>query len=374
MKTQKKIVVLGAGMVGKAIIADLCVQHKVIAIDRSRAALKDIAGATTIEADLSREDAIKIAVRNADLVISAVPGFMGYATLRAVIEAGKNVVDISFFGQDPFSLQDLAEKNKVVAGVDCGVAPGMSNLILGFENIQGEVESFECLVGGLPKNRQWPLQYKAPFSPIDVIEEYTRPARLMEGGRIVTKPALSDSAMIEFDGIGTLEAFNTDGLRTLLKTMGSVPNMREQTLRYPGHIDLIKALQALGFFDKSPTKIGSKMMKPIDFTSGVLLRNWRLEPGEEEFTVMRITIVRKDESVVTYSLYDEYDHDSGITSMARVTGYAATAMANLILRDEIQHRGICPPEYIGTSHECFKSIMDYLWERGVKYIREEIPG
>ena len=127
-----------------------------------------------------------------DLVVTAVPGFMGYKTLEAVINAGKNVVDISFFPEDALQLNNLAEERNVTAITDCGVAPGISNFIIGRYNEEMKIESFECYVGGLPKERKPPFQYKAPFSPVDVIQEYIRPARLVENGIIVTKPALSD--------------------------------------------------------------------------------------------------------------------------------------------------------------------------------------
>src|SRR5690606_37773182 len=112
-----------------------------------------------------------------DMVVTAVPGFMGFAILKQVIEAGKNVVDISFSPEDTLQLDALAKEKNITAIVDCGVAPGMSNLVLGRYNEEMTVSNFECYVGGLPKIRKKPFEYKAPFSPVDVIEEYTRPAR-----------------------------------------------------------------------------------------------------------------------------------------------------------------------------------------------------
>ena len=140
----------------------------------------------------------------------------------------------------------------VTAVVDCGVAPGLSNMMLGYHASQGAVSSYRCLVGGLPVKRTWPWQYKAPFSPVDVLEEYTRPARLVEGGCIVTRPALSEPELVDLDPVGTLEAFNTDGLRSLLVTMRQVPDMVEKTLRYPGHIDYIRVLRESGFLGTEP--------------------------------------------------------------------------------------------------------------------------
>ncbi len=127
----------------------------------------------TIVADLSSQSEIKKVIKDFDLVIGALPGFMGFNTLKSIIEAGKNVVDISFFPEDPFLLDKLAKDKNVTAVVDCGVSPGLSNIVLGYHNKKMKVNNYRCIVGGLPYKRDWPFQYKAYFSPIDVIEEYT---------------------------------------------------------------------------------------------------------------------------------------------------------------------------------------------------------
>ena len=169
----------------------------------------------------------KINQSDYDLIISAVPGFMGFETLKTIIETKKNVVDISFFPENALELNELAQKNNVTALVDFGVAPGLGNILFGNYDKLMKIESYECYVGGLPKNKNQPLEYKAPFSPIDVIEEYTRPARLYENNNIITKQPLTDIETIKFDKVGELEAFNTDGLRSLLYTMSHIPNMKE---------------------------------------------------------------------------------------------------------------------------------------------------
>ena len=236
MNDAKRIVILGSGRVGRAIALDLSGQHEVAVIDTSRRALDHLKDARVklINDDATNSGILAELAGDADLVINALPGHLGFAVLKNVIELGTPTVDISFFPEDPFELDELARDRGVVAVVDCGVAPGLSNMMLGSRYRQMEVGSFACYVGGLPRVRTWPYQYKAPFSPIDVIEEYTRPARLVENGEVIVKEALSDLEHLEFDDIGTLEAFNTDGLRTLLKTV-RIPNMKEKTLRYPGH-------------------------------------------------------------------------------------------------------------------------------------------
>ncbi|MCY7292139.1 MAG: saccharopine dehydrogenase NADP-binding domain-containing protein, partial [Ferruginibacter sp.] len=247
-----KIAVLGAGMVGRTIATDLSKNFEVTSFDKDETNLDILRSATKVNcknADLTLYENYHTLLLDFDLIVSAVPGFMGYKTLEAVINAGKNVADISFFSEDGLQLDALAKQKNVTAIIDCGVAPGMSNLILGYHNSLMKIDSFECMVGGLPKKRVKPFEYKAPFSPIDVIEEYTRPARYVENGFVVTKPALSDAELIDFERVGTLESFNTDGLRSILYTMKHIPDMKEKTLRYPGHISLIQAMMQAGFFN-----------------------------------------------------------------------------------------------------------------------------
>jgi lysine 6-dehydrogenase len=367
-----RVVVLGAGMVGAAIAADLASSaagaHRVLSIDRDAARLTGLAARFPFEtrvADLSRVEVVAEVCRDADLVVGAVPGSMGFQTLRTVIECGKNVVDISFFGEDPFELDALAQAHGVTALVDCGVAPGLSNMMLGYHASQGAVSAYRCLAGGLPVKRTWPWQYKAPFSPVDVLEEYTRPARLVEGGRVVTRPALSEPELVDLAPAGTLEAFNTDGLRSLLVTMSQVPEMAEKTLRYPGHIDYVRALRESGFLRAEPVNIGGQSVRPIDVAAALLFPHWRLEEGEAEFTIMQVEI-RDTGTATIYRLYDTTDTRTGFSSMARTTGYTATATARLVLDGAFTRKGICPPEYMGAGAGCFERILTDLAERGVK--------
>lgn len=372
----KKIIVLGAGQVGRAMAIDLCHDYEVTSADVSEnnlSLVKKSSPVNTIQADLSSPSEIKRVIADADLVIGAVPGFMGFEMVKTVISSGKNIVDISFFNEDIFLLDDLAKQNKVVAVMDCGVAPGMDNIVLGYYNKQMNVESFECLVGGLPVVRTWPYEYKAPFSPIDVIAEYTRPARFVKEGQLVTKPALSEPELLHFDEVGTLEAFNTDGLRSLIKTM-QVPDMIERTLRYPGHINYMQVLRETGFFNEEPVTVNGNQVRPIDVTAKLLFPKWKLEEGEEEFTIMRITVTGiKDGKKVQfiYNLLDRYDKTTNTASMARTTGYTCTAVARLVIENKYNRIGISPPEYVGEDENCFSSILNYLKERNVIYKLEE---
>ena len=368
----KNIVVLGAGLVGKAMVADLSKTHNVTAVDIDSGAIKLIAaidGVKAVNADLSDPQIIRKVTRDCDLVIGAVPGFMGYATLETVIKSGKDIVDISFFPEDAFALDELAKENGVTAVVDCGVAPGMSNIILGYYNARMAVNDFKCLVGGLPVKREWPWEYKAVFSPRDVIEEYLRPARFIFNGHLVTKEALSEAELVEFEEIGTLEAWNSDGLRSLLKTM-HIPNMIEKTMRYPGTIEYVKVLRDTGFFSDDLINIGNQQIRPIDLTAELLFPKWKMEPDDEDVTAMRLIITGKDngrDKTVIYNLVDRFDQSTSTTSMARTTGYTCTAVAQLLLSGKYSQTGISPPEFVGTTEENFQFVLTYLKDRGIIY-------
>lgn len=373
MKNKPKIIVLGCGMVGSAIAIELSKKYSVSCADINKKALDKLASKNkidTIPSDLGNTEVIKKIISPFDLVIGAVPGFLGFQMMKTVIEAKKNIVDISFFPEDPFLLDTLARKNKVIAATDCGVAPGMSNIIAGHHNRKMKISSFLCLVGGLPVTRHFPYEYKAPFSPIDVVEEYTRPARYIENGKTVIREALSDPEFIEFDEIGTLEAFNTDGLRTLVKTMPHIPDMKEKTMRYPKHIEYIKVLRETGFFDKTPININGTEIRPIDFTSKLLFPKWKLKEHEEEFTAMKVIVAGKEnqtEVKYTYSLFDRYDKKTNTSSMARTTGYTCCAVAEMVLSGMYEKKGINPPEFIGQNEKCFEFILNYLKQRNVIY-------
>ncbi len=376
-KRMSNIIVIGAGMVGSAMARDLSKNHEVTSADINEQALSRLSnkfGIITRKLNAANEQELKSAIADFDLVVCAVPGFMGFQTLKWIIEAGKNVADISFFPENSLELDALAKQHGVTALVDIGVAPGVDNLILGYYNERMKLDMFECLVGGLPKVKKWPFAYKAPFSPIDVIEEYTRPARYVEHGSEVVRDALTDAELIEFEHVGTLESFNTDGLRSIIHTMPHIPNMKEKTLRYPGHIDLIKALKASGFFSEKKINVNGMEVSPLDVTCKVLLNEWKLGDEEEEFTVMRVTVEGVENGArkkLVYQLYDEYDHETKVSSMSRTTGYTCTAAANLILEGKFSDKGVFPPELVGGKGDCFEFVMKYLAERGVVYRKEE---
>ncbi|MCG8461359.1 MAG: saccharopine dehydrogenase NADP-binding domain-containing protein [Holophagales bacterium] len=375
-----RITVLGAGRVGAAMVRDLAREDgfEILVADASEEALRPFARTARIrlrQADLSDPTAVAELVEGQDLAVAAVPGPMGFATAREVIESGTHLVDISFFEQDAFELDALARERGVTALVDCGVAPGASNLILGrLEASFERLDRFTCYVGGLPVERRWPFEYKAPFSPIDVIAEYTRPVRLREHGRTVVRPALGRPERLWIEGVGTLEAFETDGLRTLLRTSG-VPHMVEKTLRYPGHREKMEVLRDAGFFSDEPLTLadGTKV-RPSALTARLLFPLWQLEPDEDELTVMRIEVEGEETAGEpprrhVYELLDRRDPTTGESSMARTTGYTCTAMVHVLAEGLYREPGVSPPELVGRDAASYERVMAHLAARNIIFRR-----
>jgi saccharopine dehydrogenase-like NADP-dependent oxidoreductase len=196
---------------------------------------------------------------------------------------------------------------------------------------------------------------------------------LVENGKVVTKPALSDTELLDFPRVGTLEAFNTDGLRSLIQTM-KIPNMKEKTMRFPGHAEKMRMLRETGFFEKNPLELNGINVRPLDFTSKLLFSVWKLNEGEEDLTVMRVVVDGKKDGRrkhVVIDLFDRYDGDTKTTSMARTTGYTCTTVARLLVKGRYGRKGICPLEFMGEDDESYRFIMQGLKEKNIVFNRTE---
>jgi len=386
-----RAIVLGAGMVGSVMAADIAADpaFEVTIADAGVPALARIALAAaragvdparirTVRADLADPAVLRRTIAPFDVVLGALPSAIGFQTLRTVIEAGKNFCDICFMSEDAMQLDELARANGVTAVVDCGVAPGMSNMIAGFASeALSNCSNIEIYVGGLPQERRWPFEYKAAFSPADVIEEYTRPARIVENSRIVVREALSEPELIDLPHVGTLEAFNTDGLRSLAYTL-RVPFMKEKTLRYPGHIELMRVLRHLGLFSREQIHVGATtadpgrgvLVRPLDVLSALMFPKWTYEPGEPDLTVMRVIADGEKEGArvrMTYDLFDVLNPVTHFTSMSRTTAFPCTIAARMVASGQFKRPGVNPPEFLGREPGVLSHFLIELARRGVRY-------
>ena len=372
----KTVTVLGAGLVGAPLAIDLAQDPglRVTVADRDQAALARLSSRApvfTAVRDLGDPAVLEELVDGTDLVVEALPGRMGFRTLRSVIEHGVDVVSISFFPENPFELDDLARARGVTAVVDCGVFPGMGSALImdAVEHRLDRTDRVSILIGGLPENPQPPLSYRAVYSPSDVIEEYVRPARHVENGEVVVRPALSDVEPVRFEGYGDLEAFSTDGLRTLLDTV-HCPDIREKTLRLPGTAEQMKLLRDIGLFGDGLVSAGGAVIQPRDMALSLLGPMWEMPEGEGDVTLARIEIAGEIDGAphaVRWELEDHWDRETGVTSMARTTGYTATSAARMVLDGTYREPGISPPEYLGREAAHVERMLAELADRGVIY-------
>lgn len=371
----KRAIVLGAGMVGTTMARDLAEGggFEVTLADARDEGLAAAAASfevQTVKADLSDAARLAEVVADADIVLGALSSVLGRGAMRSVIEAGKDYCDISFMEEDPRDLDGLAKERGVTVVYDCGVAPGMTNILSGWaaHNL-APCERLDLYVGGVPVKRFAPYEYKAGFSPSDVIEEYTRPARLVQNGREVVKEALSEVELLDFEDVGTLEAFNTDGLRSLVDTL-DVPEMSEKTMRWPGHADLMRAMRDTGLFDKTPIEVNGAMVRPLDLTSALLFPKWKFEPGEADLLVLRVVADGTEagrEVRHSWDMIDTLDPKTGERAMSRTTGFPATIMARLIADGAFARPGVHPPEVPGAVDGVLETMLRELEARGVRY-------
>ena len=180
----------------------------------------------------------------------------------------------------------------------------------------------------------------------------------------VVRPALQPE-LVNLPGVGTLEAFNTDGLRTLIRTF-SAPNMKENDAALPRARQLDGSFLCESGFGTEPLQVEGQPVRPLAVTARLLFDHWKLHPGEEDFTVMRVVLEgRKDGRQVryTFDLLDSYDSATNTTSMARTTGSTCTQVACQVLGGQFRQIGVCPPEYVGRTPGCYRLLLDGLAAR-----------
>lgn len=381
----KKVVILGAGMMGHMVAKELSKvpEYDLSIADFSKENLelvkKQCPKIKTIQADFSKEGEAAKVVKQFDLIFGALPKFLASDTCMEIIETGVDMVEISGLDyankseEDRNAMEEAAKKSGATIALGIGLAPGMINVIAG--NVvtkMDEALNADLYVGGLPVIREQPWEYKLVFSLIGTVGQFVFPVKVVKNHEIEVIEACSQIKQIEVEDLGTLEAFTTNGLTSLMHThKNMIKDMKEMTLRYPGHTERMKMLRESGLLSYDEIEFRGAKFRPVDFTCEMLLPSWKLKKGERELTVCICDISGiKDGKNVNYhyELLDYFDDDTEYTSMARTTCFPALIMAKLITDGKFKYSGgLCHPEYIGQNEEIFQELMKGLAEYGVVY-------
>ena len=341
---------MGAGGVGSFVVGDLVRDFDVVVADRDVGRLRVLSGlgAEVLAFDASDVRHVAEVSGGFDVVVNALPGSLGFRVLKALVGLGRDVVDVSFMPEDPLVLRDAARSSGSVAVVDAGFAPGLSNVFLGHAySLLNGLDEGVVWVGGLPRDPKPPLYHAVLFSLRDLIDEYLRPARMVREGSVVAVDPLSEVVEVSLHGF-RLEAFPTDGLRTLLKTI-KARNLTEWTLRWPGHLSRMRVLKELGFLNKEILDCSLRVLEPLMRLQG------------KDISIMKV-VGRKGEKKASYFLLDEGGRNH--TSMAKVTGSTASIITRLVAEGRVEV-GLHTPEELGMAEDIYKEIVEGIRSRGI---------
>lgn len=353
-------------MIGRVLAQELALNGaEVVVGDREK---RNVPGCRYAKIDVTDQPSLIKSMKEGYAAISsAVPGHLGFGVMEAAVKAGVDLVDVSFGEQNPLKLDEKAKNAGIIIVPDCGVAPGLSNFLVGVgvSRIR-DPEEAHIKVGGLPEKPTPPLNYKLVFSAEALVDEFTRKARIVKNGRIVQVEALTGLETFDFPGVGKLECFYTDGLRTLVDTM-KLKEMDEKTIRYPGHVDKIKTMVDIGLFASEPEILG---VKPREFMEEFITSTMRLKKGEKDITILEVE-VRGGGGSVKFQMLDKFDEKSGISSMSRTTGYPIAILSLLVAKKQIDKKGVVPLEILGQDENASSMILRELKERKI-IIQEQI--
>ena len=345
-----RMCVLGGGLVGSFVASTLHERgHNVRVVD----AEPILAISPDIEYLNSRVNADNLLdfVDGFDVTINCLPGRIGHSIRKHLVSIeGMRIADLAFTAEDPRTLDELAKKNNASLIYDVGIAPGLSNALLkAAESEMGTLQSGKIWVGGNPQEPDDEWSYMAPFSPSDVIEEYTRPARIRRNGQNVSEPALSERHLISVPGYGQMEAFLTDGVRSLLDTIDS-HELLEYTVRWPGHIDRYLSRE---------------------YSEDDLIEAWKFDSNRPEFTWLSV-LVTKGQQSRKWDVIDE--GQDGCSSMARTTGLVTVEVAEMLADGTLSNTGVMPPEVLGTDSKLLHRLIAAMRKAGVQIIDHSDGG
>jgi len=379
-----RALVIGCGRMGSAAAEDLAKGDiEVCVADKDATKAKETAekiGKSNVkwfQFDASNKNELIKALKDFDLALGFLPPKFGFSLIEACVKAGKSLVDVSYMPENPLLLHEEALEADVTVVPSCGLAPGISNILVGHTVAKlDKTHKVHIMVGGLPQTPVPPLGYVITWSPESLIDEYTSKARIIKDGKKTEVEALNGLEEVMFQGVGKLEAFYTDGLRTLLYTIEGVDEMWEKTLRYPGHAEKIKLLRELGLFNDEEVIVEGCRISPRKVTAKLFEKKF-VKPDVKDFVVLRVEVFGLKNGKKTgyvYEMVDFYDEKSGTTAMARTTAYTASIVANLILTKVINLKGVVPPERLGMNEGIYHKIMAELDRRGIKIIEKTSVG
>jgi len=372
-----KIIVLGCGNIGSVAAKDLAENlpsAQIVIADLNKSRVEEAVSkigrdnVSLIKTDASNYRELVNTLKRFDLAVGTLPGPLGFLGCRAAVAAKVDMIDVSYMPEDVMTLNKAALKARVCVVPDCGMSPGLSNILVGHAVSKfDKIEYVHLLNGGLPEKPVPPLGYVITWSVKDLIDMYSRKVTISKEGKATRVKPLTGLEELTFSGVGKLEAFYTDGLRTLLYTLKDAEEMWEKTLRYPGHVEKIKLLKNLGFFDEKPVEVQGFSVSPRELTAELFERKLR-KPEVRDIVAMLIEVggVKNGRQVTyTYRLLDRYDKRRGVTAMARITAYTTSIVAQLLAKKAMEEKGVVPPEKIGMNERLYKKLMGAIRKRGV---------
>jgi len=373
-----KILTAGCGHIGSVLVRDLLTStsHDITISDINQVHAQQTRNnidpnIECVALDVTDHHTAVTLLQDYDIVIGLIPGMLGYRLLQAAIQAKTHCIDLSFMPENPLNLAPAAQKADICVIPDCGVAPGLSNILIGHGATTFEqISNIYIYVGGNPAHPIPPLDYIITWSLEDLLEEYLRKATIVKNHHHIEVNALEGAELLDVPDVGVMEAFYTDGLRTLLHSFPTVTNMWEKTLRYPGHREKIKLLRDLGFFSNSPITINGNAITPRSITQH-LFRKALSRPDIQDILTMQIQMHGyRGQHQQDYScrLQTQYDETQGLTAMARTTAYTASIIVQLLANGDIHLRGVVPPERLGMLEPIFDQIMTGLKDRHINPI------
>ncbi|MEK4698290.1 saccharopine dehydrogenase C-terminal domain-containing protein [Solibacillus sp. FSL R7-0668] len=369
-----KVVVLGAGLMGKEVARDLVNSHDVenvlladVSIEKAQAFVDTLNTnkVEVVQLDADSDKDLRDVISRGDIVVNALFYTFNERVARAAIDVGVHAVDlgghIGGVTEAVLQLNDLAVAKGVTIVPDLGVAPGMINILAGYGVTKlDEVDSIKLYVGGIPTEPKPPLHYTQVFSLDGVFDHYTEPSKMIQKGVLSEVQSLTGIEPIYFDEFGVLEAFYTSGgISTLYKTFPDVKTLEYKTIRYKGHAEKFQLLAELGFLDKgNVVEAGGHEVNVREVTREVLKK--KLDLGKKVDAVLLRAIIsgEKSEEQITYEyeMVVRKDLENNVTAMARATANTISVVAQMIGKGSIIARGVFAPETVVPGREFIQEM------------------